>query len=391
MRKIVNSGEGQFGTSSMREIVNWKPVVEFTGFHKRKLNDWSLNLIELLKSCDYFPDLDFNSHITLGTQHFISKDLLEQARWYCALGIYFQFGKPDLAGALKDILATLGQQKNRLELAILNWQAEIHFVKSEYVESRNLQVAVASSCQPTSYDAMLANLNIALIVIATGAESKNIHQNLDMVQFHSKAFCLNSVFEMELLRPKMFTKCSKNDFAQSQDISTEMALLCLERLGDSFTGMNDIRTTLRWARIFLGLTLKCKDKHQTMQAFRCLGQIFSVQGDNETALSLFTVALDGFTFMDIHHWRADCMVQIGDILNNHGEVMKAVELWKAARPLFERSSQMKDIFKIDGKLAEVDSVVLAEYEEHLQHLSELHVPISAPKKAYITGEEEEDK
>jgi hypothetical protein len=86
------------------------------------------------------------------------------------------------------------------------------------------------------------------------------------------------------------------------------------------------------------------------------------------------------------------MVRIGDILNGRGEVMKAVELWKTARPLFERSSQMKDITWIDAKLAEVDSAVLAEYKEQLQHLSELHVPASAPEEAYITEEEEgEDK
>ncbi|KAJ7265589.1 hypothetical protein C8J57DRAFT_1718250 [Mycena rebaudengoi] len=413
-------------------------------------------LIELLQSSDHLPDLDFNSHITLGTQHFISKDPLEQARWYCALGIYFRFGESDFATALKyfqtayslaesigyptivgihaltsicdilnltgkplsalthakkaytyaehmgdiylqasslwrqgrchtilanyqhaqcllqkarHILATLGEQKSVLELKILNHQAEVHLLKSDYLESHNLQVTIASSCQPTSYTAILANLNIASIDIATGADSKIICQNLDMT--------VNAMFE----------KC----FTLSLDIKTEQALLCLEKLGDLSTGMNDIQTTLRWAGIFLGLTLKCKDKHQTMQAFCCLGQIFSVQGDNETALSLFNVALDGFTFMDIHRWRADCMVRIGDILNNCGEVMKAVELWKTARPLFERSSQTKDIVKIDEKLAEVDSAVLAEYEEQLQRLSELHVSASALEEAYITQEEEEEK
>jgi hypothetical protein len=269
-------------------------------------------------------------------------------------------------------------------------------VKSEYLQSCKLQVAIASSYQPTSSNAILANLNIAFIDIATGADSKIIHQNLDMVQSHLKALYGYNGRQMAVVidyvtaelwlrdgasetASAMLKKC----FAQSQDISTDLALLCLEMLGDFSTGMNDTRTTLRWASIFLGLTLKCKDKHQTMHAFRCLGQIFSVQGDNETALSLFNVALDGFTFMDIHRWRADCMVRIGDILNNCGEVMKAVELWKAARPLFERSSQMDDILKIDGKLAE--------YEEQLQRLSELDVPVSATEEAYITEEEEEEE
>ncbi|KAJ7237870.1 hypothetical protein C8J57DRAFT_1529128 [Mycena rebaudengoi] len=110
-----------------------------------------------------------------------------------------------------------------------------------------------------------------------------------------------------------------------------------------------------------------------MQAFRCLGQIFAAEGDNETALGLFNVALHGFTLMDVHRWRADCMVRIADILNSHGEIMKAAELWKATRPLFKGSSKMKDIMKIDAKLAEVDSAILEEYEQQLQRLSELHM------------------
>ncbi|KAJ7233083.1 hypothetical protein C8J57DRAFT_1480468 [Mycena rebaudengoi] len=390
--------------------------------------DWKDNqifgeyLIELLESSQYLPDLDLNSGITLGTQHFTSKDPLEQGSWYCALGMYFQFAKSDSAGALQyfqtayslaestgyptivgyhalagicgilsgtrkplsalthakeayryaehignihgqawslhiqgrshmhlanyqhaqhllqkssHILATLGHQQNALNLAILNLQAEIHLMKSEYLESRKLQVAIASSCQATSYNGIVANLTKAFI-----------------------------------------------------DITTGLALLCLGKLGDLSTGMNDTQTTLRWTGILLGLALKFKDKLQTMQAFRCLGQIFSAHGGDETALNLFNVALDGFTFMDVHRWWADCMVQIGDILNDHGEVIKAIELWKTTRPLFERSSQMKDVIKIDTKIAEVDSAILAKYEEQLQHLSELHVPVSALEEAYITEEEE---
>jgi hypothetical protein len=87
----------------------------------------------------------------------------------------------------RDMLTACGQQQSTLGLLILNHQGEIHLVKSEYRESRQLQAAIASSCHPTSYAAVLANLNIALIDIATGADSKIIGQNLDMVQSHLKA------------------------------------------------------------------------------------------------------------------------------------------------------------------------------------------------------------
>jgi hypothetical protein len=85
------------------------------------------------------------------------------------------------------------------------------------------------------------------------------------------------------------------------------------------------------------------------------------------------------------------MVQIANILNNRGEVIKGVELWKAARPLFERSSQMKDVTRIDSKLAEVDSALLAEYEEQLQQLSELKVSVGAAEGTCIVEDEEKDE
>jgi hypothetical protein len=299
----------------------------------------------------------------------------------------------------RDMLTACGLQQSALDLMILNHQAHIHLVKSEYLESRKLNVAIASSCRPCSYSAILANLNIAFIDIATGANSKIICQNVDLCRFRVKeAFygcparycCLIADYSAAELYLRdgahntanaMFQKC----FASALDIR-ELALLCTEKVGDLSTGMNDISTTLQWAGVFICLALKSHDKRQTMQAFRCLGQIFSAQGDDKTALSLFKVALDGFTVMDVHRWRADCMVRIADILKDCGEVMKAVELWKTARPLFERSSQMKDITRIDAKLAEVDSVVLAEYEGQFHQLSELHV--STPEETIIAEDEE---
>jgi hypothetical protein len=168
----------------------------------------------------------------------------------------------------------------------------------------------------------------------------------------------------------MFTKC----FARSQKLDMEVETACLERLADLSIGMNNIHTTLGWAGIFLVLELRSRNKLAIMKALRCLGQIFAVQGDGETALNLLDVALDGFTFMDVHQWRADCMVRIGDIWESHGEVLRAVELWKAARPLFVRSSQARDVARIDAKLAMVDTSIFEHSERQLLQLTELNVP-----------------
>jgi tetratricopeptide (TPR) repeat protein len=336
-----------------------------------------------------------------GDIHAQAVSLYFQARCHAILANYQQ--DQFLLRKSRDMLTACGQQESQFGLIILSHQAEIHLLKSEYLESRKLHVTIASSCQPSSYHAITANCNIVCIDITTGVDSKIIGQNLRMAQFHLNALAydrrqLLSLFidyaAAELcLRDglletanAMFKKC----FALCMDFSTDLTLLCLERLGDLSTGMNDIPTTLRWTVIFLGQAVNYKDKRQTMQAFRCLGQIFAAEGDSETALSLFNVALHGFALMDVHHWRADCMARIADILNSRGEVVKAVELWKATRPLFERSSQMKAIIKIDAKLAEVDSAFLEEYEQQLQRLSELHVPGSAAQLTYIGEDENED-
>jgi hypothetical protein len=65
------------------------------------------------------------------------------------------------------------------------------------------------------------------------------------------------------------------------------------------------------------------------------------------------------------------MCRVAEILERKGEITNSVALWKAARPLFERSSQTKDIARIDAKLVAVDSEML---EQKLQKLMDLTVP-----------------
>jgi hypothetical protein len=267
-----------------------------------------------------------------------------------------------------------------------NQEAEIHLLKTEYLESRHVHISNSARVNPTTYLAILANLNIATIDTLTGlVDSKLIHRNLDTCRLHIQRLQGWIQTSLSLLGDIIFTDLCLRDrdhttaivlLAQtftSQDILMDVALGCLERLADLSNEMSNVKTTMTWAGILLTLALKSKSKLGIMKAFRCLGQIFVAQGDDETALSLFKVALDGLSFMDVHHWRADCIVHIADICACKGEILKSVELWKAARPLFQRSSQAKDVIRINRKL---DSAVM-EYEKHLQ---ELKVPIRELEK-----------
>jgi hypothetical protein len=109
------------------------------------------------------------------------------------------------------------------------------------------------------------------------------------------------------------------------------------------------------------------------KALQFLGDVFQAWGDQETAISLFAVALDGFTLMDVHRSRAECMVRLGDISKWNMDELKTAELWETARPLFERSSQKQQLAALDLKLASLSHDQSQKFQQkNLDHLSELH-------------------
>jgi hypothetical protein len=70
----------------------------------------------------------------------------------------------------------------------------------------------------------------------------------------------------------------------------------------------------------------------------------------ETARNLYTVALEGFTQMDIHCSWANCIIRLGDLAHQQGNVLEALGFWMTACPLSEQSLQVKDVVQIDARL-----------------------------------------
>jgi hypothetical protein len=129
-----------------------------------------------------------------------------------------------------------------------------------------------------------------------------------------------------------------------------------------------------WTFIYLVNSLKTKEKLGIYKALRFLGDIFVSHGDEYTAINLFTVALEEFTQMDVHRSRAECMLRFGDISMGHGDPLMAVEFWERARPLFEHSSQAKQVQHINERLAGITEDVLEQHRNNLACLAELNVP-----------------
>ncbi|KAJ7214853.1 hypothetical protein GGX14DRAFT_392118 [Mycena pura] len=105
--------------------------------------------------------------------------------------------------------------------------------------------------------------------------------------------------------------------------------------------------TYTWLTIFIVQAWKTKQKLRIYKALQL------VEGDQNTANIVFTIALDAFTNMNIHRDRAECTLQLGNISQMVGDFGKAEEFWKLAQPLFERLTQGKKVALIDEKLLSI--------------------------------------
>ncbi|KAJ6447999.1 hypothetical protein C8R45DRAFT_948250 [Mycena sanguinolenta] len=122
---------------------------------------------------------------------------------------------------------------------------------------------------------------------------------------------------------------------------------------------------------YLSFAYTTKEKLALYKALLFLGDVFVVvNADDSTAFSLYTVALEGFTCMDVHQSRAQYLLHLGDLVHKQGNTAAAIVHWKTARPLFEKSLQTKDIAQIDSRLACVETG----YQQALTTLAKLQGP-----------------
>ncbi|KAJ6600431.1 hypothetical protein DFH09DRAFT_1070234 [Mycena vulgaris] len=269
-----------------------------------------------------------------------------------------------LSKKARDLLGLCGMSGRDKDHIIMSTLAEVYRAKSEYVEARNIHTEIIQKFlidQDTYYHALVL-LNIAQIDVEIGASKQEVEKNIDVAKS-----TLNSVGSSTAVASCETTLASLNvregnlreartQFKKSLQISWgndyEMVTNCLEKLGDtsSWHATGGVNT---WTIVFLGYVLKSSQKLEIHKALQFLGDVYLAEGYLHTALAHFTVALDGFSTMDVHRSRAECILRLGDISKLQGQLLKAMELWKTARPLFERSSQAAQMAHIDERLVSI--------------------------------------
>ncbi|KAJ7669451.1 hypothetical protein DFH06DRAFT_1125811 [Mycena polygramma] len=320
----------------------------------------------------------------------ISADVYEEANGlHIEATCWYTLGHYELCLSLchqtRELLASCGMSYSLLDYNVLATQAEVHKSKSEYCEARNIhhQTLQRISVTQDLWHRAWAALDIAEIDVSTDVTKDAVLQNIDdarkifaTVPYTRGLAACDMVLadltlrEGDLLAAKaLFSKCLKLYMGTHAEITS----YCLDCLGD-VSRWDLSAETLSWATVLLVHALNVKQKLMINKALLFLGQIFHNCGDLDTAMNLFEVALEGFTYMGVHRSRAECMLHLGDIYKGGGDLLKAVKLWDTARPLFERSSQSKQVSKIDERLASVGDNLLRQHRKSLARLAELMAP-----------------
>ncbi|KAJ6535813.1 hypothetical protein DFH09DRAFT_1283952 [Mycena vulgaris] len=360
--------------------------------------------------CRFYNNLgryyqDHNNAIPIATKYFETALSLAistgNTRRQCESSIYFanikwEMGDPASGQMARDLLAHCGMSGSAVDSEIMNTQAEVHKLKSEYVEARNIQTKLLHEhpIELIPLEHAITLLNMAELDVLLGAPTDKVQMNIDTAKsiFNSIPYLIcemlcDAVMGALHLREgnlqsatSLFHKCLSSSWVNY----AEPVNYCLETLGDRSLWDS---TDQSWTIIYLVHASKSQQKLDVHKALQFLGDAFRIQGDQHTAISLLTVALEGFTMMDIHRSRAECMLGLGYISKEHGDILKAAELWRIARPLFERSSQAKKVALVDKELLSIAGDVLDEHTGSLALLAEIHPPSAALKTT--TGSLEE--
>ncbi|KAJ6481006.1 hypothetical protein C8R45DRAFT_932907 [Mycena sanguinolenta] len=255
-------------------------------------------------------------------------------------------------------------------------QAEIHLLKTEYVHAQSILSNIAETTaldQNTSYTTAL--LNLAYIDTQIGNSAANVCKNLDIVggifkSLHRIALCKMIAACLDLREHKF--DLAQRKFLECLDVTIpDIKSVSLEQLANIMSWPAADRN-VQWPVIYLSFAYKSKEKLAVHKALLFLGDVFANK-DEHTASTLYTVALEGFIYMDVHRSQAECMLRLGDLAKKHGDITAAIAHWKRAGPLFEKSSQAESVAQIDTRLASVAKA----HEEVLPMLDNLETPIQS--------------
>ncbi|KAJ7333400.1 hypothetical protein DFH08DRAFT_814515 [Mycena albidolilacea] len=170
--------------------------------------------------------------------------------------------------------------------------------KSEYLEAREINNTPLQkfSFEQEPFDHALAVFNLAELEVQIGGPKEVVQRNIDVAK---------SMFD---------TMGYSRGFGKDGEIMS----YCLERLANPRC-WTATKSSYTWTAAFLAHVLQSQEKLGLFKALQFWGDFFLNHGETESAANLYTVALEGFTQLDIHR-RGECLLGLVEISQCHGDL-----------------------------------------------------------------------
>ncbi|KAJ7820231.1 hypothetical protein B0H14DRAFT_1346649 [Mycena olivaceomarginata] len=283
------------------------------------------------------------------------------------------------------LLGLCDMSGSETNVGIMDTEAACHVRKSEYDMALKIytKMLLIVSVDQSPYLHAVTLINVAEVQLLMGAPKDIVERSITLAQSIFTGLGMRVlVTTCEVVLAALYLR--EKDLVTAKllfekflkfGLSSDNEFLCLKWLGNAGQWGPGYSMS-RWTTIFLIHSVKFKKPLEVHKALQFLGDVFLHQGDKGSAMSLFTVALEGFTYMDVHQSRAECMLRLGDIAKGCGDLLKAMTLWNMARPLFECSSQAQQVEHIDHRIASASRDVQLQHRKSITHLAELNAPSS---------------
>ncbi|KAJ7617970.1 hypothetical protein FB45DRAFT_1007623 [Roridomyces roridus] len=342
-------------------------------YHKARILEtmgnihWKLRQFDPAKRCAQEA-----RNVAQGDANFLRESYALRTEAMCLVAAGDYKNASSLLSRGRELLVLSGNPLGAHSRNLATWMAEMHWLKTEYLEATMIHLERTQGIVREHVDYLLAFacLDIAQINLEINEPDSEVqlhvdraHKLFDNMLMTDRVFMCQSVLAAMQLRQgsahdakQTFGKCL--NFSLTSVSHRQITYYCLERLGDTRRWDDtEFEWSSKYTVIYLAFSTKTESKLDLHKALRCLGDILLKDGDDQTAENLFLVALEGFTFMDVHQSRAECMLRLGDLSQKRGDTSAAAHFWQDSRPLFERSLQTTRVSSIDRRLHELQTAI----------------------------------
>jgi tetratricopeptide (TPR) repeat protein len=315
-----------------------------------RLNGRLREALEFARRAEWFAS-------RIGNFQHETQTMQELALCLLALGNFAQAA--DICGRARQLVIAAGFKKTQFEINILDSEADVWLYKTAYRESRSIHEYIVQSSSSEKFPLFhgfsrvaIAAIDVTLGLFKSEAEvaavlevprqiftSRGYLRGLPICDKVLADFAIANGRTAEAVQ--IYEKCVHSFRGKSMD----SLFGCMRVLGD-ITLRNDVRSTTHWATTYLAYGKTTASRLIVAWAFRLLGDIFREDGDHETSSSLFQIALEEFTGMDIYQGRAECLLRLADIVRRHGEHTAAREHLIESRRMFLKSGMVAEAEKV---------------------------------------------